>query len=217
MTTHSGCIDFRELRHYRLSAKTGVEVASDSSKPVTELLMNWSKGDLEAREALMPLVYDELRRLAASYLRRERPDHTLQPTALVNEAYLRLVEEKSVNWHSKSHFFGVSAKLMRRILVDHARSHLAEKRGSGMPKVVLTEAIAMSKEQPADLLALDESLTRLAELDPQQSRVVELRVFAGLTVEEVAQLLNISPATVKRDWAVAKAWLLREVHKAEQS
>jgi RNA polymerase sigma factor (TIGR02999 family) len=177
--------------------------------------MNWSKGDLEAREALMPLVYDELRRLAASYLRRERPDHTLQATALVNEAYLRLVEEKNVNWHSRSHFFGVSAKLMRRILVDHARGHLAEKRGSGMPKVGLTEAIAMSKEQPADLLALDESLTRLAELDPQQGRIVELRVFAGLTVEETAQLLKISRATVKRDWAVAKAWLLRDLHNAE--
>ena len=190
-------------------------MGSDLPKPVTDLLMNWSKGDLEAREALMPLVYDELRRLAASYLRRERPDHTLQPTALVNEAYLRLVEEKNVNWHSKSHFFGVSAKLMRRILVDHARGHLAEKRGSGMPKVGLTEAIAMSKEQPADLLALDESLTRLAELDPQQGRIVELRVFAGLTVEETAQLLKISPATVKRDWAVAKAWLLRDVHNAE--
>jgi RNA polymerase sigma-70 factor (ECF subfamily) len=190
-------------------------VGSDLPKPVTDLLMNWSKGDLEAREALMPLVYDELRRLAASYLRRERPDHTLQPTALVNEAYIRLVEEKNVNWHSRSHFFGVSAKLMRRILVDHARGHLAEKRGSGVPKVGLTEAIAMSKEQPADLLALDESLTRLAELDPQQGRIVELRVFAGLTVEETAQLLSISPATVKRDWAVAKAWLLRDVHKAE--
>ncbi len=163
----------------------------------------------------MPLVYDELRRLAASYLRRERPDHTLQPTALVNEAYLRLVEERNVSWQSKSHFFGVSAKLMRRILVDHARGHLAEKRGSRLPKVGLTEAIAMSKERPAELLALDESLTRLAELDPRQSRIVEMRIFAGLTVEETAQLLNISPATVKRDWSVAKAWLLREVQKAE--
>jgi RNA polymerase sigma-70 factor, ECF subfamily len=198
-------------------SETGVDVASDSSKQVTELLADWSRGDLQAREALMPLVYDELRRLAASYLRHERVDHTLQPTALVNEAYLRLVEEKSVNWQSKSHFFGVSAKLMRRILVDHARSHLAEKRGSGVPKVGLTEAIAMSQEQPADLLALDESLTRLAALDPQQGRIVELRVFAGLTVEEAAQALNISPATVKRDWAVAKAWLLREIHKAEPS
>jgi RNA polymerase sigma factor (TIGR02999 family) len=196
--------------------ETEVDVGSDLPKPVTDLLMNWSKGDLEAREALMPLVYDELRRLAASYLRRERPDHTLQATALVNEAYLRLVEEKNVNWHSRSHFFGVSAKLMRRILVDHARGHLAEKRGSGMPKVGLTEAIAMSKEQPADLLALDESLTRLAELDPQQGRIVELRVFAGLTVEETAQLLKISRATVKRDWAVAKAWLLRDLHNADR-
>lgn len=200
-----------------MCARSGVDVGSDQQKPVTELLLSWSKGDLEAREELMPLVYDELRRLAASYLRRERPDHTLQPTALVNEAYLKLVEEKSVNWHSKSHFFGVSAKLMRRILVDHARGHLAEKRGSGMPKVGLTEAIAMSQEQPADLLALDESLTRLAELDPQQGRIVELRVFAGLSVEETAELLKISPATVKRDWAVAKGWLLREVHKAEPS
>jgi len=179
--------------------------------------MNWSKGDLEAREALIPLVYDELRRLAASCLRRERPDHTLQPTALVNEAYLRLVEERNVNWQSRSHFFGVSAKLMRRILVDHARAHLAEKRGSGMPNVGLTEAIAMSKERPAELLALDESLTRLAEFDPQQALIVELRIFAGLTVEEAARLLNISPATVKRDWSVAKAWLLREVQKAEPS
>jgi RNA polymerase sigma factor (TIGR02999 family) len=196
--------------------ETEVDVGSDLPKPVTDLLMNWSKGDLEAREALMPLVYDELRRLAASYLRRERPDHTLQATALVNEAYLRLGEEKNVNWHSRSHFFGVSAKLMRRILVDHARGHLAEKRGSGMPKVGLTEAIAMSKEQPADLLALDESLTRLAELDPQQGRIVELRVFAGLTVEETAQLLKISRATVKRDWAVAKAWLLRDLHNADR-
>jgi RNA polymerase sigma factor (TIGR02999 family) len=130
----------------------------------------------------------------------------------VNEAYLRLVEEKRVHWQGKGHFFGVSAKLMRRILVDHARSHLAEKRGSGIAKVALTEAIAMSKEQPADLLALDESLTKLAELDAQQSRIVELRIFTGLTVEETAQLLNISPATVKRDWAVAKAWLLRGAH-----
>jgi RNA polymerase sigma factor (TIGR02999 family) len=205
------------LRKRVLVSATEVGVVSDSSKQVTELLADWSRGDLQAREALMPLVYDELRRLAASYLRRERPDHTLQATALVNEAYLRLVEEKSVNWQSKSHFFGVSAKLMRRILVDHARSHLAEKRGSGMPKMGLTEAIVMSQEQPADLLALDESLTHLAVLDPQQGRIVELRVFVGLTVEETAQVLNISPATVKRDWAVAKAWLLREVHKARPS
>ena len=183
----------------------------DSSSQVTDLLDDWSKGDLEAREKLMPLVYDELRRLAASYLRRERVDHTLQATALVNEAYMRLVREKSVSWQSKSHFFGVCAKLMRRILVDHARSHIAQKRGDGAQKIALTEALAMSREQPAEMLALDESLSRLAALDAHRSQIVELRVFAGLTVEETAEILKISPATVKRDWAVAKAWLLREI------
>jgi RNA polymerase sigma-70 factor (ECF subfamily) len=187
------------------------------SKQVTELLANWSRGDSAAREALMPLVYDELRRLAASYLRRERSDHTLQPTALVHEAYLRLVEQKNVRWQDRSHFFAITAQLMRRILVDHARGHLADKRGSGLPKVPLTEAIVMSRERPGELLALDESLTRLASMDPQQGRVVELRIFGGLTVEEAADVLGISPATVKRDWAMAKAWLLQEVQKAEQT
>ena len=188
----------------------------DSSKQVTQLLANWSQGDLAAREALMPLVYNELRSLARSYLRRERSDHTLQATALVHEAYLRLVEQDNVNWQNRHHFFGAAANLMRRILVDHARAHLADKRGSGLPKVAITEAIAMSREQPADMLALDESLARLSSVDPQQGRIVELRVFAGLTVEETAELLGISPATVKRDWAVAKAWLLREIRKEER-
>ena len=165
----------------------------------------------------MPLVYDELRKLAASHLRRERNDHTLQPTALVHEVYLRLAEQKNVQWQDKSHFFGVTAQLMRRILVDHARTHLADKRGSGLPKVSLNEAIAMSRERPAELLALDESLTQLGVTDPQQSRIVELRVFAGLTIEQTAELMGISPATVKRDWNLAKAWLLREIEKAEPS
>jgi RNA polymerase sigma factor (TIGR02999 family) len=187
---------------------------TDPSKPVTELLANWSKGDVSAREALMPLVYDELRRLAASYLRRERIDHTLQPTALVHEAYLRLVEERNVDWESRRHFFAVAAKLMRRILVDHARAHLAEKRGGGVPRVALTAAIAMSHERPGDMMALDDSLTRLASLDPQQGHVVEMRVFAGLTVAETAAALAISPATVKRDWSLAKAWLLRDIQRA---
>lgn len=186
---------------------------SEPSKQVTQLLANWSSGDLEAREALMPLVYGELRRLAASYLRRERSDHTLQPTALVHEAYLRLVEQKNVRWQHKSHFFAITAQLMRRILVDHARGHLADKRGSGAPRVSLTEAITMSNERPAALLALDESLSRLAALDAQQGRVVELRVFGGLTVEETAAVLGISQATVKRDWSMAKAWLLGEIEK----
>lgn len=187
------------------------------SKQVSELLANWNKGDPEAREALMPLVYDELRKLAASQLRRERNDHTLQPTALVHEVYLRLAEQKNVHWQDKSHFFGVTAQLMRRILVDHARGHLADKRGSGLPKVALNEAIAMSREQPAELLALDESLTRLADTDPQQSKIVELRIFAGLTIEQTAEVLRISPATVKRDWNLAKAWLMREISRAASS
>ena len=186
---------------------------SEPSKQVTQLLANWSSGDLEAREALMPLVYGELRRLAASYLRRERSDHTLQPTALVHEAYLKLVEQKNVRWQHRSHFFAITAQLMRRILVDHARGHLADKRGSGAPKISLTEAITMSNERPGALLALDESLTRLAALDAQQGSVVELRVFGGLTVEETAAVLGISQATVKRDWSMAKAWLLGEIEK----
>jgi len=188
-----------------------------TSGDVTRLLSNWSKGDLKAREAVFPLVYNELRRLAASYLRRERSDHTLQATALVHEAYLRLVEHEHANWQNRQHFFGAAAQLMRRILVDHARGRLAAKRGSGPVKVELTEAIAMSQDQPAELLALDESLTRLASLDPQQARIVELRVFAGLTVKEAAEALGISPATVKRDWAVAKAWLLRQIQKESRT
>ena len=194
----------------RIAKLKGMIVSADPSKEVTRLLGSWSRGDPEAREALMPLVYAELRRLAASYLRRERTDHTLQPTALVHEAYIRLVEQKNVQWQDKSHFFAITAQLMRRILVDHARGHLADKRGSGAPKVPLTEAIVMSQERPAELLALDESLSRLAALDAQQARVVELRVFAGLTVEETAEVLGISSATVKRDWRMAKAWLLQE-------
>jgi RNA polymerase sigma factor (TIGR02999 family) len=180
---------------------------------VTQLLSNWSKGDQAAREAVFPLVYQELRRLAASYLRRERSDHTLQATALVHEAYIRLVDHEHADWQNRQHFFGAAAQLMRRILVDHARSHLAAKRGSGSVKVELTEAIAMSQDQPAELLALDQCLTRLADLDAQQGKIVELRVFAGLTVDETAEILSISPATVKRDWSLAKAWLLRQIQK----
>ena len=189
---------------------------AQSSNQITQLLAQWSRGDLEAREALMPLVYNELRRLAGSYLRKERSDHTLQPTALVNEAYLRLVEQKNVHWKDKGHFFAITAQLMRRILVDHARSHLAEKRGSGAAKVPLEGVIAMSKERPGDLITLDESLTRLAKIDPRQAQIVELRVFAGLSVEDSAELLGISPATVKRDWSMAKAWLLLEIDKSGQ-
>jgi RNA polymerase sigma-70 factor, ECF subfamily len=165
----------------------------------------------------MPLVYDELRRLASSYLRQERSDHTLQPTALVHEAYLRLVDQKNVHWKDKGHFFAITAQLMRRILVDHARSHLAEKRGSGAAKVPLEDAVVMSNERPGELLTLDESLTRLGRMDPQQARIVELRIFAGLSVEDTADLLGVSPATVKRDWSMAKAWLSLEIGKSRDT
>ena len=195
----------------------GVGVGAELTNQVSKLLSDWNKGDPQAREELMPLVYNELRKLAAAHLRRERDDHTLQPTALVHEVYLRLLDQRNVQWQDKTHFFGVAAQMMRRILVDHARGHVADKRGGGLPKVPLNEAIAMSRERPAEMLALDDSLKRLASNDPQQARIVELRVFVGLTIEQTAQAMDISPATVKRDWNLAKAWLLREIDKAEVS
>lgn len=188
-----------------------VVAVTEPSNPITELLAQWSRGDIQAREALMPLVYDELRRLAGSYLRRERIDHTLQPTALVNEAYLRLAAQRDVQWKDKGHFFAITAQLMRRVLVDHARSHLSEKRGRGAAKVPLEGVLAMAKEQPSDLLTLDESLHRLAQVDCRQAQIVEMKVFGGLSVEDIAGLLGISPATVKRDWSMARAWLAREI------
>jgi RNA polymerase sigma-70 factor, ECF subfamily len=190
---------------------------SASSNQVTELLADWSRGDIQAREALIPLVYDELRRLANSYLRQERSDHTLQPTALVHEAYLRLIAQREMQWKDKGHFFAITAQLMRRILVDHARGHLAEKRGSGATKVPLDDAFVMTREVPGKMLALDESLGRLAQVDRRQAQIVELRVFAGLSVEEAAEFLGISLATVKRDWRMAKAWLSLEIEKSRDS
>lgn len=181
---------------------------------VTRLLVNYSQGDQQALEQLLPLVYNELRRLAAGYLRRERDDHTLQPTALVHEAYLRLLGQ-DVTWQNRAHFFGVAANMMRRILVDHARQHQAEKRGSGEVKIALDEAINLSSERATDLIALDEALTALAEFDPQKSRMIELRYFAGLSVEETAQVLGISIATFSRQWKTTKAWLYREITKSE--
>jgi RNA polymerase sigma-70 factor (ECF subfamily) len=178
---------------------------------VTLLLTALTRGDQSASEKLIPLVYDELRRLARSYMRRERPDHTLQATALVNEAYLKLVEQRSSNWQSRAHFFGVAAQVMRRILIDHARGHLRQKRGGEYEKVVLNEALVFSPEQSAELLAVDEALEKLARLDERQARVVELRFFGGLSVEEAAAVLGISPKTVKRDWSVAKAWLYADL------
>jgi RNA polymerase sigma factor (TIGR02999 family) len=178
---------------------------------VTQLLEHWSNGDSEALERLMPLVYDELHRLAQRYLRRERSDHTLQSTALVHEAYLRMVDQKNVRWQNRAHFFGVAAQSIRHILVDHARSHLAAKRGAGAAKLSLDEAIGVPEKREVDLLALDQALKGLAVLDPQQGRIVELRFFGGLSIEETAEVLHISPATVKRDWVMAKAWLYQNL------
>jgi RNA polymerase sigma-70 factor (ECF subfamily) len=181
------------------------------SQEVTLLLSALTRGDDGAASKLIPVVYDELRRLAGSYMRRERADHTLQATALVHEAYLKLIEQRSVNWQSRAHFFGVSAQLMRRILIDHARGHTREKRGGEQKKVSLDEAFVFSEKQADELLAVDDSLNLLAKIDPRQARVVEMRFFGGLSVEETAEVLGVSPKTVKRDWSVAKAWLYADL------
>jgi RNA polymerase sigma factor (TIGR02999 family) len=191
-----------------------IAVTSSSSKQVTRLLLDWSDGNQKALDQLMPLVYDELRRLARGYMRRERSDNTLQPTALVNEAYIRLIDQRHVRWQNRAHFFGIAAQLMRRILVDRARSRNAIKRGGEGEKVPLDEAVIGGGAQPNDnLLALDDAMSRLAEIDPEQSKVVELRFFGGLSVEETAEVLKVSPATVKREWSLAKAWLYREIKR----
>ena len=183
-----------------------------ASKPsVTELLIAWGDGRRDALDELLPLVYAELRQLAARYLKREPDGHTLQPTALVHEAFVRLVDQRRVKWKNRAHFYGVSAQVMRRILVDHARARKAGKRGSGWDRVPLVEDSVASNGIDVDLLALDGALTRLSEFDPQQERIVELRYFGGLTIEETALALGISPATVVREWTIAKAWLRNEL------
>ena len=181
------------------------------TKDVTLLLQKMSNGDQDVVSELVPLLYDELRRLASHHLRRERGDHTLQATALVHEAYMRLVDQREVQWKSRSHFFGIASQVMRRILLDYARSHNAAKRGGLAGKLSLDQVMVVSKENCGELLALEETLKRLEAVDPQQAKIVELRVFGGLTVEEAAEVLAISPATVKRDWSMAKAWLTREL------
>jgi RNA polymerase sigma factor (TIGR02999 family) len=181
------------------------------SHNITHLLKEWSAGDQLALDRLTPLVYEELRQLATRYMRRERPGHTLQTTALIHEAYLRLIDANDVNWQSRAHFFAIAAKLMRRILVEHARRRDAHKRGGSVIRLPLDETLAVADETDVDLLAIDEALNRLAAVDPQQARVVELRFFSGLSVEETAAALGVSPKTVKRDWSVARAWLRREI------
>lgn len=189
---------------------------NSTPQDVTGLLVRWRTGDREALDALTPLVYDELRRLAKSYLRRERPDHTLDGTALVHEAYMRLVDQRNVEWRNRNHFFALAAELIRRILVDHARARIAAKRGGANVKLSLDEALAPADEKDLNILALDDALVALANADRQQSRIVELRYFAGLTIEETADVMEISPATVKRDWTTAKAFLKREMLRKER-
>jgi RNA polymerase sigma factor (TIGR02999 family) len=178
---------------------------------VTQLLLAWSDGDNSALEKLIPLVYDELRRLARRYMVRERSGHTLQTTALVNEAYLRMVDLKEVQWQNRAHFFAVSAQLMRHILVDFARSRGYKKRGGGTVQIPIDDALDVSTHEPSDLIALDDALNSLAEIDARKSKVVEMRFFGGLSVEETAHVLKVSPETVMRDWKMAKVWLLREI------
>ncbi len=176
---------------------------------VTQLLVNWNNGDQAALDELLPLVNDELRRLARNYLRRENPGHTLQPTALVNEAYLRLIDQKHVQWQNRAHFFGIAAQLMRRILVDHARRHAYAKRGGGAIQVSFHEGMAVTEAKTAELLAVHEALEQLTKLDARKGHIVELRFFGGLSLEEVAEVLSISSPTVQREWRAAKAWLHR--------
>ena len=184
----------------------------NDSQDITRLLKNWGEGDRDAFDALLPLVYDELHRQAARYLRRERGDHTLQTTALIHEAYVKLIDQRNVQWQNRAHFFGIAANAMRRILVDYARTRKREKRGGNDVKLQLDEAMNVSAgQQDIDLVALDEALDRLAGYDERQARIVELRYFSGMTEEETAEVLGISPATVRRDWNMAKAWLHKQL------
>ena len=178
---------------------------------LTQLLVAWSDGDRAALDELFPLVYDELRQLARRRMRRERQGHTLRTTALVNDAYLRLVDQRQVRWQNRAHFFAIAAQMMRRILVDHARAKHYEKRGGGAAHVPLEEAAVLAEGKAAEILALDEALVALAEIDPRRARVVELRYFGGLSNEEIAEVLKISPNTVTRDWNMARAWLYQEL------
>jgi RNA polymerase sigma factor (TIGR02999 family) len=189
----------------------------EPSSKVTELLVRWSDGEAAAREALIPVIYDELRRLARYHLASQRPDHTLQSTALVHEAYVRLAGHDWERWQNRHHFYGVAARLMRQILVDHARKHRAAKRGGSGLTLTLDEAVALPQQRDVDVIALDDALTDLAALDPRQSQIVELRFFGGLSIEETSQVLGISPATVKREWATARTWLYSELNRGRST
>ena len=186
----------------------------ENSQHITQLLNQWSNGDAEVLDDLMPLVHVALRRQAAGYLRRERVNHTLQPTALINEAYLKLIDQRDVKWQNRAHFFAIAAQAMRRILVDYARERKREKRGGAAENLPLDEALTIvSQEKSVDLVALDEALNKLAKFDERQAKVVELRYFSGLSIDETAEVLNVSNVTVRRDWNMAKAWLHQEITK----
>jgi len=187
-----------------------------ANRHVTQLLIGWNKGDSSARDELMPLVHNELRRLARAYLRRERPNHTLQPTALVHEAYLRLIDQSEVNWQNRSHFFGIAARLMRQILINHAEAHRAAKRGGSQERLTLSAIDRFANKEEVDFLALNEALQNLERFDPLQSQIVELRFFAGLNFEEIAQVIGISTSAVKREWLTARAWLRRQLDGPEK-
>jgi RNA polymerase sigma-70 factor (ECF subfamily) len=205
-----------EATNYAIGTQRKV-VNTPPADDVTVLLARWRKGSAEAEAQLMERVQGELRRLAAGYLRRERGGQTLQPTAIVNEAYIRLLPQRGVSWENRAHFFGIAAKMMRRVLVDHARRRHAAKRDAGPAEPVSVSVVASPAPQadPVDVLALHDALSRLAELDPRQAEIVEMRFFAGLTVEEIAEVMEISTATVKREWATAKLWLRRQMRGLE--
>jgi RNA polymerase sigma factor (TIGR02999 family) len=198
----------------------GVPLSIGMSKPspeeVTRMLQEWSSGDRTALDKLIPLVYDELRRLAHHYMQRERASHTLQTTALVNEVYVRLIDQRNVGWKNRAHFFAISAKLMRRILVDYARSRASTKREGEAHKVSLDETAALSDGRDAEMIAIDDALKSLESIDPRISRVVELRFFGGLTIEEAAEVLETSHATIERDWNTARIWLYREINRRQR-
>jgi RNA polymerase sigma factor (TIGR02999 family) len=193
-------------------------MGNDRTREISRILKSWSDGDRQSRDELIASVYEELHKIAAQYLRRERSDHTLQPTALVHEAYLKIVDISDITWQDRAHFFAVSSNVMRQILVDYARARETEKRGRGFKTIALEDAISFSEDKTdVDLLALDEALEHLSTFDPQQSRIVELRFFGGLTIEETAEVQGISPATVKREWTVARSWLYRKIHSGDES
>jgi RNA polymerase sigma factor (TIGR02999 family) len=192
-------------------------VAHEIPSQITKLLQGWRAGEGDTSDALLPLVYEELRRLAHHHLRNERPHHTLQSAALVNEAYLRLAGQDLPKWESRAHFFAVAAQLMRQILVDYARRHQASKRGSGVCALALEDAVVLPQRKSIDVVALDDALTALAEIDPRQSRVVELRFFAGLSLQETSEAMGIATATVQRDWTAARAWLHREISRGPRT